>query len=496
MFIKKAVVKGIGSGIGLASEAMADRKERKAGREGRSPSPNPLAVSQSRDARSRSPNPLSQTSSKDKNGLDESSSSSDDDDETEWALDDAAREVASPPAYDEIDEDTPVDPATIAKQFIKNHPGGSTSALFQSYQPLPAPVILPQRRPKNKERGFVRAYAPLLSECSGIDQQTWFDFLNSFDKASKASPVFDVINLAAMVVGFVPNPIAMAVSISVQVASKTGQELQSRYRRNHFLDEINESFFKPRGLYCMIMTFKPDEPAVFGVDVTASDQALAKTLREPDSELKGKLKNIRLTSGVAKGEMSLPASAPLIYPALDAVLTDEEKAKKLQSSTAFVGDYFDRRAHAEYAALNPDSKLAVPPPEKKFASRFSDPNHSANSGTIWGIVTGGRYDPIAEKRGRKAQRRAQRQGVQLTEEELQNAKMGRKLKPGRGGRQAKGPIGMLKKKMGKNVLYLTVVNLPSESEMREIREELERVKSKDSQGGRYFERGSGSERGR
>lgn len=480
MFIKRAVVKGIGSGIGLAAEANADRKERKAQREGRSPSPNPLAAPRSRDGRSPSPSRLSARSSKEKEAFDDSSSDSEDDDEHQWALDDAGQEIASPPAYEDIKNDTPVEPVMIARTFLQTHHMFSPASI--QYKPLPAPIILPQRRPKNKQRGFVRGYAPLLGECSDIDQQTFLDFLVSFDKASKASPIFDVINLAAFAVGFIPNPIAMGVTIAVQVVNKTAKEVQSRYRRNNFLDEINETLFKPRGLYCVIMTFKPDAPPVFGVDVTASDQALAKVLSEPKSELKGKLKNLRLTSGVAKSEMSLPESAPLIFPALDAAMEDEAKANKLKTSTAFVGSYFDRRAHALYGATNPGSKLAVPPPDKPFASRYSDPNHLANSGTIWGLVTGGRYDPIAEKRARKASKRAARRGVVLSEEEIQNAKMGRRLKPERGGRrQGKGPVGLavrgVRKVLSENVLYLTVVNLPSEGEMREIREEIERMKN-------------------
>jgi hypothetical protein len=465
MFIKKAVVKGIGSGIGLASEAIADHKERKAGR---SPSPNPLAAPRSREARSVSPNPLSASQSKDSKDFD--SSDSEDDDEQDWALDDAAAEITSPPAYNEIGKDEAVDPAMIATNFVRVHTFSPGTA--QRYKPLPAPVILPQRRPKNKMRGFVRAYAPVLGECSGIDSETFIDFLNAFDKASKASPVFDVINVAAMAVGFVPNPIAMGVSIAVQFAANTGKEVQSRYRRNNFLDEMNENFFKPRGLFCMIMTFKPDAEPVFSADVTSTDQALAKTMSIPESELRQKLKNLRLASGTTKGEMSLPEAAPLIYPSLDAALTDEEKAKKLKSSTAFVGSYFDRRAQALYGAQNPNSKLAVPPPAKPFASRYSDPNHPANSGTIWGLVTGGRFDPIADKRARKAQRRAFRRGIVLTENELENARMGRRLKPERGGRRV-GAIGMVRKVLTPNVLYLTIVNLPSESELKEIQQALE-----------------------
>lgn len=45
---------------------------------------------------------------------------------------------------------------------------------------LPCPVIIPQRRPRNKDRGFVRAYAPILGD-SGIDQEVFLQFLEYLD---------------------------------------------------------------------------------------------------------------------------------------------------------------------------------------------------------------------------------------------------------------------------------------------------------------------------
>lgn len=56
---------------------------------------------------------------------------------------------------------------------------------------LTCPVIIPQRRPENKERGFIRAYAPALLEC-GIDQATFLNFIDSLNQAAKVSPPFEV----------------------------------------------------------------------------------------------------------------------------------------------------------------------------------------------------------------------------------------------------------------------------------------------------------------
>lgn len=494
MPIISRLVKGVSSGIGLATEAVADRKDKKSAREG-SVSPNPQSRLEAGEG-SRSTRGAPRYDDDDREypadekhagHEDEDDDSSEDDlntDRAEWALDEAAEELA-PPSYDEASSGTPASAEEVANSFLRSHRLAPTAS--QKFQPLPCPVILPQRRPKDKTRGFVRAYPPLLGECSGIDQTTFLDFLKDFDRSSRASPVFDVINIAAMAVGNVPSGIAIGVSIGVQVLSRTGQEIQSRHRRNTYLDQINETLFKPRGLYCMIMTFKPDAPnqPVMSVDVNtggvgSTDQALAKALSTPESSMGQKFKNLRLTSGTTQGEWSLPESAPLVYPALDAAAAaaadgsapPARKQNALKSSGKFIADYMDRRAQATYAGTNPDSRLAhaAPPPQKPFASRFADPNHPVNSGSIVALLTGGNVDLSKRRRTRRAQRKAGRRGEQLSEQDIKNAQMGRAPR-------RKGLIGRV---LQQDVLYLTIVNMPSESEMREIMQELDRKKSQQS----------------
>ena len=285
-----------------------------------------------------------------------------------------------------------------------------------------------------------------------------------------------------MIVGFVPDPIVMATTIAIQVAASTAQELQARYRTNTFLDQINESMFKPRGLYAMIMTFKPDRPTerYFNANINdVTSAALTKSLTPPTSGLNAGLRQIRLSSGVSKGEMSLPESAPLIYPALDAAAANaastdqalpEKKRNALKSSGSFIANYLDRRAQAEYAGSNPNSKLASPPPSKPFASRYSDPNHPANSGTLLALLTGGHFDPKGRRRVRRAERRARMRGVHLTDTDLKNAGMGRS--PMR--RQ-----GLIRRVLQQDVLYLTIVNLPTQREMDALTREMEREDNKE-----------------
>lgn len=120
--------------------------------------------------------------------------SEEENDEADWALDDAAEERVGGSTPSADDERTLGKVPTgekerqhyvdkIVNEFINQHP---LPAYAQGAGQLPCPVILPQRRPKDKNRGFVRAYAPVLAEC-GIDQATFLQFIKTMDKASEVS---------------------------------------------------------------------------------------------------------------------------------------------------------------------------------------------------------------------------------------------------------------------------------------------------------------------
>ena len=154
------------------------------------------------------------------------------------------------------------------------------------------------------------------------------------------------------------------------------------------------------------------------MDIT---QAISSAESPASSGMKQTFKNMRLSAGKTYGELEMPEAAPLIFPALDqlAASTSKEGVKKqnnMKSSQKFVAGYFDRRAQAKYAAENPNSVLAKSP-STEFASRYSDPNHPANSGSLISLVTGGMLNPKAARQERKTLRRldkAYRKGEPIT----------------------------------------------------------------------------------
>ena len=291
-------------------------------------------------------------------------------DEADWALDEAAAE--------EEDED----PASSNENEIDDPKERAGNVATKKSTPkLPFPVILPQRRPGTKTRGFVRAYSPILEE-SGISQDAFLRFLKDLHKAAQASPIFDVVMIATALASAYPDPVIGLGIQAVQVAVGIGQEIQERYRTNKFLTQANKEFFIPRGLYAMIVTYKSggsEQPEVgvervdlgatavakYGGDVRAdATEAESEESEKPNmlGDVKEKMKQFRIASGETHGEAEMPVTcAPLIFPALDAAassptaegernsesISSNIKAKS-KSASKFVNDYYDRRAQASY----------------------------------------------------------------------------------------------------------------------------------------------------
>jgi hypothetical protein len=215
---------GIAAGIGLASEARKAHKAKKTAR-------NDMPTNDTGDRTSADSKSL-ETASEDKVTYE-------DDNEAVWELDEAQDELVG---GDAPKEKKPRSPDEIIQAFLQRYPPPPPTyeAAIQDTEageaavPVPRPkieypVVLPQRRPKDKTRGFVRAYAPDLAEV-GIDQAMFLDFLETFNQASLANPLINAINLASFATMALPTGIGIAVSIAIQIATQIAMEVQSRHR--------------------------------------------------------------------------------------------------------------------------------------------------------------------------------------------------------------------------------------------------------------------------
>ena len=153
---------------------------------------------------------------------------------------------------------------------------------------------------------------------------------------------------------------------------------------------MNEEFFKPHGVYAMLMTYKP-EASASSIPMDLNENIL----RSVFARNGGDRSKFRSASGKTHGEAELPESAPLVFPALEAA-TPEQKKNVLKRAGAFVSDYQDRRARAQFEYNNPDSRLNTGPKEK-FSSIFADPNHPIHKGGSLNVLTGGYLYKGAQK---------------------------------------------------------------------------------------------------
>ena len=244
--------------------------------------------------------------------------------------------------------------------------------------------------------------------------------------------------------------------------------LLTRTRSNKYLDNMNESFFKPHGLYALVMAYKPEsDDLVQSVDMNTN---VLTSIASRDSGHGGRFAN---ASGTTR-EIEIPESAPLIFPGLDA-LSENEKENIFKRSGKRLGDYFDRRAQAKFEKDHPESKLNVHQ-ERHFASRFSDPNHPANSGSLIALVSGGTID-TTESDQAKAQRRARKR----QHKDARRLAGGREPRYDASGMNKRAPQGGIKGLMRSDFLYLMIVNYPSEAELKEAAQVLETLKQQQKQ---------------
>lgn len=129
-------------------------------------------------------------------------------------------------------------------------------------------------------------------------------------------------------------------------------------RTSHFLYKMNEEYFRPRGLYCLVMTYNKSSMAqVEPVNLTATIASRS----EPASGLAGVQTTYRSSDGVTRHDWEFPECAPLIFPGLDQLGngTDAAAVKEqtmLKKKMGFVTEYWDKRATASYVSSSLPSR--------------------------------------------------------------------------------------------------------------------------------------------
>lgn len=312
-------IQGIAATIGLASETVYHHKQKRASQQSQRDSiPRSLYndeyIPKTDDFDSvRSPNvfepqerPLTQV------------------DEVAWALDEVQDDISTNNGNTEPTSHSPLGSPRLAESFLQSHPAAEGPAAFGR---LELPVVITQRRPKSRTRGFIRAYAPILQKV-GIDQETFIDFIDQLNKAVEPSPWISAIDLASLAGHAFPEPIHLLISASALMATQITAEVVSRSKSNAFLDKMNQEFFKPKGLIALVVTWKPKQDGSKTnptgiVDIDMSAAAVSKRSQEGGPASLKRSKSMIQTP--SSGEMfELPEFAPLVFPKLEATMKSPE----------------------------------------------------------------------------------------------------------------------------------------------------------------------------
>lgn len=331
-YARKKVFNTVGATVGLVSESITSKKTHNA----ESDQQQDADLDQDREEGER-----------DSSELDEVQH----DHERQWDLDEAQDRLLGA-AQHSPSTNEPIDHAHLAELFSQQYP------LPPSYERpfLPYPVVLPQRRPRTRARGFVRAYAPDLN-AFGIDQDMFLDFVDRANQSCRGCEALGMLNFAALIAIPLGSPgIGMAISVVLQLAIKTTIAMDGRRKSNNFFDAANRDFFIPRGLFCLVMTWNPeiDDPYVtFNMDQTI-DSAMARGGEGNLDKLKHKFQK-------ANGESQfIPEIAPLEFPTLDKMDLDPETQKKndtmkekARRKIEFAKGYRDKRAQARFVRSHP-----------------------------------------------------------------------------------------------------------------------------------------------
>jgi hypothetical protein len=329
-------------------------------------------------------------------------------------IEEAAAVVGNPPS--ETTEgraaELPPAPTDLAAAFLHRH-SQSKSAPRNPSSALASSVLIPQRRPNRRAQGFAPAYAPTLSTM-GISQDTFLNFVTTLNESLKPSPYLNAINLASFAGEASPEPlIGLLIGEAVEKVTTAIMEVQSRMRSNEFLDEVNEDFFAPRGLFAFIGTWRPNGDATERAVTSRADevaipsQPQANVLDIPmitvgfkTATTKGGWTDfgnqVRRAMLPAGGDFAAIVPETLAWPSAEEITAASrssriKKMSRIHRAGVWVDEYVDKQSQVPWTQESPGLPLAGSLPKPDFRSRYAVPSHAASCGDVVSLLTGGRW---------------------------------------------------------------------------------------------------------
>ncbi|KAK1995541.1 hypothetical protein LX36DRAFT_547627, partial [Colletotrichum falcatum] len=187
-------------------------------------------------------------------------------------------------------------------------PPPSSSPRAVAFMRLARPVIIPQRRIMNRSRGFVCNYSSSLRD-AGINEKAFSTFIDQLNRLAELKPRAQAIDFSGFA-HLCPNTHHdVFFSVAVGMAFETAKGIQHGTAMNKLVDKTNDELFRPRGLVCLLMTWKPEGPQGSSPDRATRARPLQMANSEHRGGAKGPKANLGPVQG--KGMLEWPQPAPL-----------------------------------------------------------------------------------------------------------------------------------------------------------------------------------------
>lgn len=267
---------------------------------------------------------------------------------------------------------------------------GEPSPVRRKRAKLRLPVVLPQRRPKWHSRGFVKGYAPALSN-HGISEVMFLEFLDRFEEKEEGNEP-NKISAANLASDGVSGPDEAdwpsLVAIDLKGSAGNSKGTQPTHRMNGVLEAANDEIFRPRGLYCLATSYMPDAAEGYHRVKLLSPAALHMSYGSSQS-----FRHIPAATRRIRGNTFWMEAAPLVFPGLDTFRNElDQLAEVTKSRTSkmqqLVHDYYSYSKDRTSLEQNHESSIFSERSRQTLMSRYAHPQDIATTGSFMSLSSG------------------------------------------------------------------------------------------------------------
>ncbi|KAJ7784327.1 hypothetical protein B0H16DRAFT_1402158 [Mycena metata] len=207
----------------------------------------------------------------------------------------------------------------------------SSSVSHQGPSGIPLPFCVPQVG-DSFDAPFARGYNTALHHSVGISQDQLFAFIDGLNLAITSSPPLRVVDLAGMVIGFIPDHWAIIAGTAIRTVAIVGARVLSKTLTERYLRAANLRLFNPKGLSARLCTTAAMQSLVMRTSSGVGPSTMTKIARGVGTLFL----ELPLSSGVVRAIADKP---PRVYASISDVGDGQKVPLAVQRRLASLEGY-------------------------------------------------------------------------------------------------------------------------------------------------------------